>query len=257
MLDGMKMATEGMMTMSVKQDIITNNLANVGTAGFRKESLVVSSFSDVLNRELGMDGMTQTSGEALTTGGLEKKGTLGSRTVTHSAQGALKETGNPFDLALDDNGKGFFTIQTPEGIKFTRAGTFHLSTDGYLVTADGSFLLGHRGPIKVQGTDFKVSSDGVVNVDGKPIDKLLVSTFEDGNMMKKAGDANFVAPDGGVKATTRFAVKQGYVEMANVNAIQEMVDLMMVMRNFEANQKALQSHDQRLQKAANELGKVR
>lgn len=257
MLDGMKMATQGMMQMSMKQDIITNNLANASTVGFRKESMVVSSFSDVLNRQLGHNGMRQTSGEVVMSGGLEKSGGLNSMTTTHTSQGALKETGNPFDLALSDNGKGFFTIQTPEGIKFTRAGTFHLSTDGHLVTADGSFLLGQKGPIKVSGTDFKVTDDGSIQVDGKEIDKLLVSTFEDGNMMKKAGDTNFAAPDGGVKATSHFSVKQGYVEMGNLNSVQEMVDLLMVMRNFEANQKALQSHDQRLQKAANELGKVR
>ncbi|GMU56719.1 MAG: flagellar basal-body rod protein FlgF [Candidatus Xenobia bacterium] len=257
MLDGMKMATQGMIAMSVKQDIITNNLANAGTIGFRKESMVVSSFSDVLNRELGMQGMRQTSGEVVNNGGLEKQGGLFHQSLTHSAQGALKETGNPFDMALSDNGKGFFTLQTPQGIKFTRAGTFHLSTDGHLVTADGSFLLGHKGPIKVNGTDFKVSDDGVISIDGKEVDKLLVSTFEDGNMMKKAGDTNFVAPEGGVKATSQFSVKQGYVEMGNMNSVQEMVDLLMVMRNFEANQKALQSHDSRLQKAVNELGKVR
>ncbi len=251
------MATQGMMQMSIKQDIITNNLANASTVGFRKESMVVSSFSDVLNRELGMTGMRQTSGEVVTNGGLEKTGGLNSQTLTNCTQGALKETGNPFDLALSDNGKGMFTIQTPEGIKFTRAGTFHLSTDGHLVTADGSFLLGQKGPIKVNGTDFKVTDDGAIQVNGKEIDKLLVSTFEDGNMMKKAGDTNFAAPDGGVKATNHFSVKQGYVEMGNLNSVQEMVDLLMVMRNFEANQKALQSHDQRLQKAVNELGKVR
>lgn len=256
MLDGMKMATEGMIQSSLRQDVITNNLANASTVGFRKESVVISSFSDVLNRELG-NGMRQTSGEVVTTGGLEKSGGLGSQTITNTGQGALKETGNPFDLALSDNGRGFFTIQTPEGIKFTRAGTFHLSTDGHLVTADGSFLLGNKGPIRVKGTDFKVTDEGSIQVDGKEIDRLLVSTFQDGNMMKKAGDTNFAAPDGGVKATSHFSVKQGYVEMGNMNAIQEMVDLMMVMRNFEANQKALQSHDQRLQKAVNELGKVR
>lgn len=256
MLDGMKMATDGMIQSSLRQDVITNNLANASTVGFRKESVVISSFSDVLNRELG-NGMRQTSGEVVTNGGLEKSGGLGSQTVTNCGQGALKETGNPFDLALSDNGRGFFTIQTPQGIKFTRAGTFHLSTDGHLVTADGSFLLGNKGPIRVKGTDFKVTDDGSIQVDGKEIDRLLVSTFQDGNMMKKAGDTNFAAPDGGVKATSHFSVKQGYVEMGNMNAIQEMVDLMMVMRNFEANQKALQSHDQRLQKAVNELGKVR
>lgn len=257
MLDGMKMAAQGMMTQSARQDMITNNLANVGTTGYRKESIVISSFTEILNREVGgMEGMHQSSYEIHTPPGMETHGSLSSSSVTHTAQGSLKETGNPFDLALDDNGKGFFTIQSPEGIKFTRAGSFRLSTSGYLVTGDGSFVLGHRGPMKLSGSNFQVSNEGIVSVDGKPVDRLLVTVFDDTKQLKKAGDSEFVA-QGGVKATTDFQLKQGYLEMANVNAVNEMVDMMMVMRNYEANQKVLQSHDQRLQKTVNELGRVR
>lgn len=257
MLDGMKMAAQGMMTQSARQDIITNNLANVGTAGYRKESISISSFTEILNRETGgMDGMHQSSCEIATPPGMEMSSKLSSSSVTHSSQGSLKETGNPFDMALDDNGRGFFTIQTPEGIKFTRAGSFRLSTSGYLVTNDGSFVLGHRGPMKLNGSNFQVSNEGVVSVDGKPVDRLLVTVFDDTKQLKRAGDSNFVA-EGGVRATTDFQLKQGYVEQANVNSINEMVDMMMVMRNYEANQKVLQAHDQRLQKTVNELGRVR
>ena len=255
MLDGMKMAAQGMMTMSAKQDIITNNLANVGTAGYRKESITISSFTEILNREVG-DGMNQSSYEIATAPGMETQGTLSTGSVTHSAQGSLKETGNPFDMALDDNGKGFFTIQAQDGIKFTRAGSFRLSTSGHLVTADGSFVLGHRGPIKLSGSNFEVSNDGIVSCDGKPVDRLLVTVFDDTKQLKRSGDSQFVA-QGGVRATTNFQLKQGYVEQANVNAINEMVDMMMVMRNYEANQKVLQAHDQRLQKTVNDLGRVR
>lgn len=252
MLDGMRMATEGMMQMSMKQDMVTNNLANVGTLGFRKESLVVESFSEVMARE------SQGKSEVSTTGGLENHARFNQYSQTHMGQGALKETGNPFDLAIaDESGKGFFTIQTPRGIEFTRGGAFHLSTSGHLVTADGSFVLGHKGPIKVNGSDFKVSDNGVVQVDGKDVDKLLISQFEDPKALKRQGSSSFAVETNSAVATTNFTVKQGYTEQANFNALTEMVDLMQTMRNFEANQKALQSHDQRLQKAVNELGRVR
>lgn len=251
MLDGMRLATQGMMQMSQKQDMVTNNLANVGTTGYRKESLVVESFSQVLARE------AQGEGEVSTTGGYENRGRFMQYSQTHMGQGALKESGSPFDLALDDNGKGFFTIQTPRGIEFTRGGQFHLSTSGHLVTTDGSFVLGQRGPIKVDGADFKVGDDGVVQVNGKEVDRLLISRFEDPKAMKRQGAASFAAETPAVVATTDFRVKQGFTEQANFNALTEMVDLMQTMRNFEANQKALQSHDQRLQKAVNELGRVR
>ncbi len=251
MLDGMRMATEGMKQMSMKQDMVTNNLANVGTAGYRKESLVVESFSELMARE--SNGSTEVG----TTGGYENNARFNQYSMTHMSQGGLKESGSSFDLALDDNGKGFFTIQTPKGIEFTRGGTFHLSTSGHLVTADGSFVLGQRGPIKVNGADFKVNDNGVVNVNGKDVDKLLISRFEDPKAMKRQGSSSFASETNSVVATGDFKVKQGYVEQANFNALTEMVDLMQTMRNFEANQKALQSHDQRLQKAVNELGRVR
>lgn len=258
MLDGMKVATEGMKTMSVKQDIITNNLANASTAGFRKEGIVVSSFTEILDREVGMEGMTQAGGEIGQTNGMETRGTLMHASSTHMSQGALKETGNPFDLALDDDGKGFFTIQTERGIEFTRNGAFRLSTSGFVVTADGSLLMGHKGPIKVDGTDFKVNDQGEVLVGDKKIDRLLVSTFEDtGDVHRAAGGTSFVAANPRVRATNNFRMKQGYLEQSNVNALQEMVNLMQVMRNYEANQKALQAHDQKLQKVVSELGRVR
>ena len=137
MLDGMKVATEGLKALSVRQDIITNNLANANTAGFRKEGIVVSSFTEILNREAGLQGMDQAGGEIGQVNGMSHRGTLLQHSATHMSQGALKESGNPFDMALDDNGKGFFTIQTERGIEFTRNGQFRLSTSGFLVTGNG------------------------------------------------------------------------------------------------------------------------
>lgn len=257
MLDGMKAATQGMMAMSVKQDIIANNLANASTVGFRKEGLVISSFTEILDRETSSDGMHKAGGETMMQRDPQIKGTLHHSSQTYLSQGALRETGNNFDLALDDNGKGFFTIQTDRGIEFTRAGSFKLSTDGYLVTAEGHKLLGHRGPIKATGNEFKVTDNGTVKVDGVEVDRVLVSEIESSEDLKRAGGTAFGSATPRVHASTEFKIKQGYKEMSNVNALQEMVSLMEVMRNFEANQKALSAHDQRLQKAVNELGKVR
>ncbi|MBI3926729.1 MAG: flagellar hook-basal body complex protein [Armatimonadetes bacterium] len=256
MLDGMHMATQGMMAMSAQQDLITNNLANVGTAGFRKEGIVVSSFTDILNTEMG-SSFTQAGGEISAVSGLQATTGLHHKSVTVTAQGGLKESGNPFDLALDDNGKGYFTVQTSRGIEFSRAGTFQLSTSGYLVTRDGSFVLGHKGKVKIDGSDFKVDDQGMIHVDGKPVDRLLISTFEDPRDLQRSGDTNFTAAQPRVRATTDFRVKQGFVEQANVNALHEMVGLMQVMRNYEANQKAIQAHDSKLQKAISEIGRVR
>lgn len=255
MLDGFKSATQGLMAMSVKQDVIANNLANASTVGFRKEGLVISSFTDILDREV--SGSEQASTETMSGHQLQTDSNIKHRSVTHGGQGALKETGSAFDLALDDNGNGMFTIKTSRGIEFTRAGKFRLNNEGFLVTPDGSQLMGHNGPIRATGNEFKVSDDGVVSIDGKKVDRILVSVFEDPADMKRAGSTAFNAGTPRVRASTDFRVKQGYLEMSNVNALQEMVGLMEVMRNFEANQKALSANDQRLQKAVNELGRVR
>lgn len=257
MLDGMKAATQGMMAMSVKQDIIANNLANASTVGFRKEGMVISSFTEILDREVSTDGMHKASVETVMQRDPQVKGTLSHSSQTYLSQGALRETGNNFDLALDDNGKGFFTIQTDRGIEFTRAGNFRLSTDGFLVTSEGHKLLGHRGPIKATGNEFKVTDNGTIKVDGREVDKVLVSQFEESEDLRRAGGTAFGSSTPRVRASTDFKIKQGFKEMSNVNALQEMVGLMEVMRNFEANQKALSAHDQRLQKAVSELGRVR
>lgn len=256
MLDGFKTATQGLMAMSVKQDVIANNLANASTAGFRKEGLIISSFTEILDREVG-DGMTKAGGEVMSPRDQQVLGHLHHRSATYLTQGALKETGNNFDLALDDNGKGFFTIQTKRGIEFTRNGSFKLSNDGFLTTSEGHKLMGHHGPIKAMGNDFKVMDNGVVKVDGKEVDRVLISVFDDANDMKRAGSTAFGSKTPRVRASTDFRIKQGYKEMSNVNALQEMVSLMEVMRNFEANQKALSAQDSRLQKAVSELGRVR
>lgn len=256
MLDGFRTATQGMKAMSVKQDVIANNLANASTAGFRKEGLVISSFTEILDREVG-GGMTKAGGETMMQRDFQHNSELHHRSATHLNQGALKETGNKFNLALDDNGQGFFTIQTERGIEFTRNGSFRLNTEGFLVTSDGSKLLGHNGPIKASGNEFKVADNGVVSVDGKQVDRVLVSVFEDASDMQRAGSTAFAAGTPRVRASNDFRIKQGYLEQSNVNALQEMVSLMEVMRNFEANQKALSAHDSRLQKAVSELGRVR
>jgi len=260
MLEGMRMANEGMIAMQQQQSIIANNLANVGTAGYRKEVMDVESFSSVMNRQMKRVGHVDLPGKSQggflqVSGGMDVNGMLYTSSRTSYSQGSLKMTGNKFDLALDDNGKGFFTIRTKDGIQFTRNGSFRLSTDGHLVTADGSKLMGHKGPIKINGTDFEVTNNGVIKVGDREIDRLLVTEFPDKSKVTKYGESNFQAMDG-FKVSNDFQVKQGYLEMANVNAVKEMVDMMRTMRAFEANQKILQTEDQALKKSVNEVGKT-
>lgn len=262
MYDGIRKATMGMEAMNLKQDVILNNLANVGTSGYRKENMVFSSFSEIMDKEMGntpKSPMAKSTEYQQAGIGVESQGQLYTRTVTSFEQGSLKNTGNQFDLALDDNGKGFFTIQGKEGLSFTRAGSFRIDNAGYLVTADGSHVMGHKGKIQLGGTNFEVTDNGTVKVDGKEVDKLLVTEFEqnlNNRGLAHTGDNKFGALGNG-KVSTEFAVKQGFLEMANVNAVQSMVELMNLMRAYEANQKTLQAEDKMIQKTVGETGRVR
>ncbi len=262
MYDGINKATMGMEAMNLRQDVILNNLANVGTTGYRKENMVMSSFSEIMEKEMNMTpgNPMEKSTEYQQAGiNLESDGKLYTRTTTSFAQGSLKNTGNQFDLALDDDGKSFFTIKGKEGLSFSRAGSFRLDNAGYLVTPDGSYVMGHKGKIHLNGTNFEVTDNGMVKSDGKEVDKLLITQFDENMPNKglvKSGDNNFAAMGGG-RVSTEVSVKQGFLEMANVNAVQSMVELMTIMRAYEANQKTLQAEDKMIQKTTSETGKVR
>jgi len=251
MLDGMKTAAQGMLSMMAKQDVTSQNLANVSTPGYRKDTILISSFTDVLDQELAYEGYMQS--------GVSSAPNTGMKTYTASYfnQGTLSMTDRSCDLALDDLGKGFFTVETKEGKQFTRNGNFRLK-DGYLVTADGSKLLGKKGPIKVSSADFKVDDKGRVFDGDKQVNELLISTFDDNRLLTKSGYGNFKpVKEIKEKILDNVSVKQGYLEMANVNVLSEMVEMMSTMRAFEAGQKVMQSEDQALSKSANEVGKVR
>jgi len=262
MLDGMKYATQGMLMMSQMQDVVTNNLANANTPGYHRETLTVTAFSEVLNKQMGaLPGRDKVgwTGYMQVAEEMDTSNTLSAHSRTAFAQGPMRETGNPFDLALQDNDRnhGFFTIQSPDGrTLYTRNGSFKLQ-GGKLVTSDGCALMGKKGAISVAGTKVEVKPNGEVMVDDKLVDTLRVTVFPDPRVLRKQGSTVFASEHGGMTMNSGFGVQQGFLEQGNVNAVQEMVDMMQIMRSYEANQKVLQTEDQILRKAANELGKLR
>lgn len=254
--DGMKMAAEGMKAMSEKQDIIAANLANVGTTGFKKDEMLITSFSTVLNQEVGYSGQsefTQAGGAPNST-----NMRMDYKVKSNLAAGSYQTTNNPFDIAIDDSGKNFFVLQANTGeIYYTRNGTFKLDKEGFLTGADGSKVMGENGPVKLSGSNLEVKNDGKIYVDGKNIENnLKVVTFSDPRALQKKGEGKFIshiAPADG----NQYYIKQGVLEGSNVNAVLEMVNMMSVMRAYEANQKVLQMHDQMAGKAIDETGRVR
>ncbi|MDI6791172.1 MAG: flagellar hook-basal body protein, partial [Thermodesulfobacteriota bacterium] len=178
------------------------------------------------------------------------------------APGEVKQTGNPLDAAL--NGPGFFKIDTPDGIRYTRAGNFALNGDNVLVTAQGYPVMGQGGPITLDGTTIEINEVGGISMDqaGDGImaeaDSLAVVNFDDPSVMEKVGNslyrlkdpqANEIPADG-------TQVRQGYLEQSNVNVMEEMVQMIQVQRNYEAYQKIIQLFDEIDSRAINDVGKL-
>ena len=211
-------------------DVITNNLANANTIGFKRD------FGHVLQGETGFD--------------------VG--TMIDLAPGDLVGTGSDLDVAI--NGSGFFAIETPAGVRYTRAGGFGLNAAGELVTKDSMRVLSTSGtPITVGDGRIEIRDGGVVMADGNEVATLKIVTFDDPARLQKEGFQRMVwtgDPDG-IQPATDPQVKGGYIERSNVNAIDEMVHLMSAYREFEAVQRTLKTLMTEMNsKLIQELGKL-
>lgn len=253
--EGMERATQGMIAMRAKQEVVANNLANANTVGFQRDGMVVGSFAETLHGAMGYSPQEMLQSGFAPAGMTKNGGTnIYYRTYTQFAQGSLKNTGHPFDLAIE--GDGFFSVQTRYGIRFTRNGSFGLNGEGALVTKDGSLVLGEKGIIKIKGSEFKVDDNGAILVDGKKVDNIRMVKFEDLRKLKKSGESYYIA-DAAAEPSPNAKVRQGFLESANINTVREMVDMLAIMRSFEASQKLLQAEDQMLQKTVNETGRTK
>jgi len=260
MIRGLYTSASGMVVEQNRNDTIANNLANVNTAGYKKDIAAFRAFPEMLIQRLNdpekIPGVNP-AGQPVMPNRNPVIGTLGTGAVvdeifTSHAMGALKQTGANLDFALGSD--GYFVVNTPQGERYTRNGSFKLDAAGYLVTSEGYQVMGQAGPIRIQGDKITVDEGGTVRIDGNEVDTLRVVDFADKRAMTKVGDSLFSG--NGAAAARQVKVLQGYQETSNVNPISEMVNMITVMRSYEANQKAVQSHDNLLGKAVNEVGRI-
>jgi flagellar basal-body rod protein FlgF len=244
---GLYTATTGMISEAIRTDVISNNVANVNTTGYKKDEAINSDFASVLLKRIN-DGEVQEVGKL-------GRGTVVAEVVVSQSQGAVRKTDNDFDLAID--GKGFFVVDTPQGERYTRNGSFLRSANGELVTSDGYKVMGTAGVITVdENAKFTVSPTGEIIVDDVPTDNLRLVDFAENVKLEKEGSTLFKAPNGATPTDSTATIVQGSIEMSNVNVVGEMVKLITAYRAYETNAKAVQSHDAMLDKAVNEVGKV-
>lgn len=236
-----------MVAESIRTDVISNNLANVNTAGFKKDEVIMKDFATVLMTRVN-DGVN-----APVIGSVGS-GVMVDEVATIHSNGAMRNTANDFDMAID--GQGFFTVETPQGLRYTRNGTFAKSAQGELVTQTGYRVLGQNGPIRIQGSKMVVNDNGRVFVDNVPVGTLQVVNFANTKQLVKEGDSLFIAPAGQNGQAITGGVRQGFLEMSNVNVVGEMVNLISNYRTYEVNGKVIQAHDQLIGKAVNEVGRL-
>lgn len=220
-------AMTGLVARTQALDTAAANLANAQTPGYRAER---EFFRSVL---LGPDGADSQLGETVNNYGL-----LGGDRLS-MAQGALVTTGNPFDLAIE--GQGFFSIQTPNGLRYTRDGSFHRAQNGQLVTEAGEPVLSTTGQaIQVPPGEITVGGDGSISMAGGVVAQVGVSDFPAGTELTPEGANRYIAPkDVKPVAAINASVHQGALEGANQDVVQGTLDLVMMQRQAEMMQRAL------------------
>ena len=226
-------------------DVIANNLANASTAGFKRES---AKFEEQLSN---VQGVGATPGRQSLS--FVKDG----GTLRDNGQGAMEKTGATFDLAI--SGKGYFTVQTPAGLRYTRDGHFSLDGNGQIVTGDGYALQGDGGAITINPTDgeIQIATDGtvssVVKGVGNQLAKIKLVDFANESAMTKQG-ANLYNTSQAATAPDKTVLRQGFIESSNVQPVIEISKMIEVMRAYEATSTLSKSQDDLTSQAIDKLG---
>jgi flagellar basal-body rod protein FlgG len=290
MIRGLYTGASGMKAEQNRMDVIANNLANADLTGFKRDTVSFKAFPELLIRRLDDDGVRKLpmgSVDIAPVVGKLGTGVETNEVYTDFSQGSPKPTENAFDFALE--GRGFFSVLTPEGERYTRNASFTLGPESLLVTKDGYPVLDESGEfIRVKANNFVVDEDGKIFINRRfqENDERLVSmtenewedTIELGRLkivdftsgpagqrgdryLKKQGNSFWRESEDSGPATVvaegrRPKVHQGFIEAANVNPVTEMVQMIEVNRAYEANQKTIQTHDSLLGRLINEVMRV-
>ena len=257
MVRGLYTAYTGMINQQKRLDTITNNLANASTTGYKREGATARAFDEVLTVKV----KDRTTGYITQNIGKMSLGVKIGENYTDYSQGSLRNTENTYDLAL--SGNGFFTISFTdkngeESIKYTRDGNFIMDAEGAIRTTDGDYLQGEGGNIYIptEANEVVINQLGDIYADGQYVDSLKITDFEDYNYLSKYGENMYDLVEGGVEKEPSATVHQGYLEASNINVVNEMVEMIIISRAFESNQKAIQTADSMIDKAVNDVGRV-
>lgn len=252
MLNGIYTATSGLMMAQKRVDVISNNLANVNTNGFKKDTPTFSQY--LANATGNPDDMIRSSDYNKMINATTR---LDNITTSHS-MGFMQETGRTLDFAMT-NPNAYFAVDTPFGIRFTRNGDFTVDSDGQLATQEGYKVLSsltQPNYINVPQNGFSVAENGDIIVNNVVTDKIATGEFADQTNLQKIGNSLFAAIGTLPTDSADPGVQTGYLEGSNVNPISEMVSMIEANRDFETYQKVVQTIDDISNKAVNSVGSL-
>lgn len=264
MVKGLYTAFTGMVNEQKRLDVISNNLANADTNGFKKEGATSQTFADELAIRI---KDTSNYGMSKKLGGMSMGVHIG-ETYTDYSQGNYKVTDNQTDFAI--NGDGFFAISYTDkagntSVKYTRDGAFIVNSQGYLVTKDGDFVLNRNGAMNADSNariqvnpnlPIVVTADGGIYQNDVLVGNIGLVDFADYDYIAKFGENMYDIVDGATPVASEATIDQGCLEASNVNVVSEMVNMITVSRAYQAGQKVINAVDETLDKAVNQVGRV-
>jgi flagellar basal-body rod protein FlgG len=258
MLKGLYTAAAGMLATNMATDTLADNLANINTVGYKGSKMNFQTFAEMLINRIDDQGQNRIGSI-----------TMGSKvygSYINFKPGAMHETGNTFDLAL--NGDGFFTVKDASGKTFyTRAGNFTVDSQGFLTTLDGMYVQGKLGNIQMNLDEIpiNINTKGEVTGKGRSIDQLQITRFTDNQSLDKVSDNLYQETPSSKKlpdptatgGQAGFTVTQGALEESNVSPVSELINNIEGLRLYEALQKNIHMHNEALGKAVNDVGRYK
>ena len=279
MFKGFYTVATGMVAQQRKTEILTNNMANTNTPGFKSDQSTIRSFPDMLMSAVNSTTIPTENGFALkklSTVGAVNAGVYLQETVPDQTQGTIYSTGlttdvalvngsMPTDAASGNKGQIFFRLQNENGTQsYTRNGNFTLDGQGNLVNPQGLYVLDANGErLQFNNDNIRIDSEGTIfDENNVQLGTLGVAFSANPDVLKKQDNGLYNTVDGVAlpsaygQANVQFSIQQQYLEGSNVDASKAMTELLTAYRAFEANQKVLQTYDKSMDKAVNEIGRV-
>jgi len=245
----------GALAQEREMQVFANNMANVNTAGFKQDHQAFKSVMARVKVSTPVFAQPVGFGQQIgirPSGPTERVFVAPHAVRTSFEDGRIRMTGNPLDTAIQ--GSGFFEIKTPQGVRYTRGGTFSLDSQRRLVTNLGYPVMGTKGEIKVPPGEIQINTQGAIHVDGQPVATLKVMDFPTDHMPQKHVEGLFSSNE--ARPAKNPQVQGGQLEESNVNSIGEMVKMMQGLRNYESAQKLIQTLDHMADVSIQDIGRV-